>query len=91
MGVSAVLCNTDKGKKWFERVSPNLEIGPSSYDEVIGGNPALAASVAPHPQRCKFMRALAKGESIKELSSRWSFTDTFFIRLRRKLKRMLGN
>lgn len=91
MGVSAVLCNTDKGKKWFERVSPKLEIGPSSYDEVIGGNPALAASVAPHPQRCKFMRALAKGASIKELSSRWSFTDTFFIRLRRKLKRMLGN
>lgn len=90
-GVSAVLCNTDKGKNWFDRVSPELEMGPSSYDEVIGGNPALAVSVAPHPQRSKFLRALAEGASIKELSSRWTFRDTFLIRLRRKLKRVLGN
>ena len=90
-GVSAVLCNTVKGKNWFDRVSPALETGFSSYDEVIDGNPALATSVAPHPQRSKFLRALAKGASIKELSSRWSFRDTFLIRLRRKLKRMLGN
>ena len=90
MGVSAVLCNTDKGKKWFERVSPNLEIGPSSYDEVIGGNPALATSVAPHPQRNRFLHALADGASIRELSSKWSFEDTFLIRVRRKLKRILG-
>ena len=90
-GVSAVLCNTDKSKNWFDRVSPELEMGPSSYDEVIGGNPALAVSVAPHPQRSKFLRALAEGASIKELSSRWTFRDTFLIRLRRKLKRVLGN
>lgn len=89
-GVSAVLCNTDKGKIWFDRVSPELEIGSSSYDEVIDGNPALAASVVPHPQRSKFLRALAEGASIKELSSRWNFKDTFLIRLRRKLKRVLG-
>lgn len=89
-GVSAVLCNTDKGKIWFDRVSPELEIGSSRYDEVIDGNPALAASVVPHPQRSKFLRALAEGASIKELSSRWNFRDTFLIRLRRKLKRVLG-
>lgn len=91
MGVSAVLCNTHKGKKWFDRVSSELEIGPSSYDEVLGGNPALATSVTPHPQRIIFLHALADGASIRELSSRWSFEDTLLIRLRRKLKRMLGN
>ena len=90
-GVSAVLCNTVKGKKWFDRVSSELEMGSSSYDEVLGGNPALAVSVAPHPQRSKFLRALAEGVSIKELSSRWNFRDSFLIRLRRKLKRVLGN
>lgn len=89
-GVSAVLCNTEKGKKWFDEVATELEFGSSSYDEVLGGNPALAVSVTPHPQRTKFLEALADGRSIGDLSSRWSFEDTLLVRVKRKLKRILG-
>ena len=88
-GVSAVLCNTEKGVELVHGILGDTEHGAADYCEVVEGNPALEASVSPHPQRAPFMSALASGVSVGEMTRRWSFEDTFLVRAKRKLERLL--
>ena len=88
-GVSAVLCNTEKGAAAVHAVLDGADHGVATYGEVLAGNPALEASVEPHPQRGAFMAALAGGSPIESMMHGWSFEDTFWLRVKRKLKRVL--
>ena len=88
-GVSAVLCNTEKGAAAVHAVLGETEHGAATYEEVLVGNPALEASVAPHPQRAAFMGALADDVPIEAMMRRWSFEDTFWSKAKRKLRRIL--
>ena len=88
-GVSAVLCNTGKGAAAVHATLGETEHGEATYEEVLAGNPALEASVAPHPQRAAFMGALADDALIETMMRRWSFEDTLWSKAKRKLKRIL--
>ena len=83
-GVSAVVCNTDRGGDAFEFVKPYVEWGESSFENVLPGNPSLVASVAPHSKHLDFMRDLEDGMDIKNLSKKYSFEPSFGQKLRFK-------
>lgn len=88
-GVSAVLCNTERGTAFVHAALGETEHGEATYAEIAKGNPALEVSAAPHPERAAFMGALASGVSVKDMSRRWSFRDPFLSRAKSKLKRLL--
>ena len=71
-GVSAVIANTAAGEEALARIEDGLESGPSSYEAVLAGNPSLARSSAPHPDREQFMAELARG-GVEPLMERWTF------------------
>lgn len=87
-GISAVLCNTKKGVATVNEVMKQLEFGPAKYKEVLAGNPALELSVAPHSQRNSFIEALSAGMPIEKMLRRWSFEDSFWLRVKRGLKKL---
>lgn len=70
-GVSAVVINTEAGERALERISGDLESGPSGYASVLAGNPSLERPPAPHPDRGAFMAALAAGAGVDGLMARW--------------------
>lgn len=84
-GVSAVLCNTQKGERAFNTISKLTLNGPATLEEVIAGNPSLVSSVAPYPKRHEFLRDVASGTSIPNLMSKWDFRPTLMQRIRGKL------
>ena len=88
-GISAVLCNTEKGAALVHVVLGELEHGEASYAEIAEGNPALENSVVPHPQRTVFMNALASGVPVGDMARRWNFEDSVLSRVKRKIKRLL--
>lgn len=84
-GISAVLCNTQKGERAFNEISRLTLNGPATLDEVIAGNPSLVSSVAPYPKRDEFLKDVASGTSIPNLMSKWDFRPTLMQRIRGKL------
>lgn len=84
-GISAVLCNTQKGERAFNEISRLTLNGPATLDEVIAGNPSLVSSVAPYPKRDEFLEDVASGTSIPNLMSKWDFRPTLMQRIRGKL------
>lgn len=84
-GVSAVLCNTQKGERAFNEISSLTLNGPATLEEVIAGNPSLVSSVAPYPKRDEFLKDVASGTSIPNLMSKWDFRPTLMQRIRGKL------
>lgn len=93
-GVSAVVCNTDKGVKAMSLVSGSIDSGISSLDKVVAGNPALVRPVQPYADRGSFMKAIEGGEAISDMMSRWNFEPTLSKKLISKVKgavkRLLG-
>lgn len=96
-GVSAVLVNTPKGAEALEGVGTGLRLGPSSFEKVLAGNPCLARSVRPCPEREAFMAALVGEMPIAEMRRRWDFEPSLAQRLLSKLggakykvKKLLG-
>lgn len=96
-GVSAVLCNTEKGERAFEAISGLTVNGPATLDEVIAGNPSLVRSVAPYPKRDEFLDEVSAGASVPDLMTNWDFRPTICQRVRaklgrfkRRLKRLVG-
>ncbi|MFQ9750516.1 MAG: Coenzyme F420 hydrogenase/dehydrogenase, beta subunit C-terminal domain [Collinsella aerofaciens] len=93
-GVSAVLCNTEKGVRAFEAISGLTVNGPATLDEVIAGNSSLVRSVTPHPKRDEFLNDVSAGLSIPDLMDKWGFRPTLWQRVRDKLRsvkrRLLG-
>lgn len=85
-GVSAVLVNAGKGAEAVERVSACMSSGPSSFEKIAAGNPALVRPVAPHPERDAFLGVVADGAPIPDMMRRWDFEPTFKQRLVSKAK-----
>lgn len=85
LGVSAVICNTKKGQSALEAIREQLEIGASSMDEVLPGNPALVYSVEPHPKRHEFLADVASGMDIEDLRKKWAFKPSFRQKVHGKL------
>ena len=84
-GVSAVLCNTEKGVAAIDGVKPNIEWGPSSLEKVVAGNPSLVRSVEPYAKRDEFIGDLASGMKVESLMTKYDFKPSFLARLRGKL------
>lgn len=85
-GVSAVVCNTDKGATAVSRISSSVDSGTSTFDKVVAGNPSLVRSVAPYGDREAFMVAVAEGVPISDMMSRWDFEPTIKQRFISKAK-----
>ena len=93
-GVSAVICNTDKGVAAVSRISGSMDSGASAFDKVVAGNPALIRPMQPFADRDAFMAAVANGAPIPGMMARWAFEPTLKQRLVSKVKgaakRLLG-
>lgn len=85
LGVSAVICNTEKGMAALDSIGGLLDFGTSTMDEVILSNPALVRSVTPYPKRASFLEDLAKGPSLDELMHKWKFNPPVRQRVLEKL------
>lgn len=94
LGVSAVICNTQKGVAMLDSVRDQLIAGTSSMGEVVPGNPALVRSVEAYPKRQEFLADVASSMGIDELRRKWTFEPSFKQKLRGRLsglkKRVLG-
>ena len=88
LGVSAVVCNTEKGAAALVDIGGSLDLGASSMDEVISSNSALVRSVVPYPRRAIFLEDLANGLSIDELMQKWKFNPSVTQRVRAKLSKI---
>ena len=87
-GVSAVLCNTEKGKMAVEAVRDRMKWGESSLEKVVSSNPSLQRSVSVHPSRNAFMAELSNGASIESLMQTFSFKSSLLNRLLTKCKKL---
>ncbi len=84
-GVSAVLCNTERGFEAFAAVKNALECGESSMEKVLPGNPSLVRSVVPYVKRAEFMKDLCGGMNIDKLMTKYDFKPTLAQRAKGKL------
>ena len=84
-GVSAVLCNTERGAVAIESLKPHIQCGESSLEKVLSGNPSLARPVAPCARRGEFLTDLAGGMSIDEMMAKYDFRPTLKQRIRGRL------
>lgn len=84
-GISAVICNTEKGVAAFETVADLVDCGDATIEQVLGGNPSLVKSVAPYERREEFMGDLASGMGIEGLMSKYDFRPSLGQRLHNKL------
>lgn len=85
LGVSAVICNTEKGTSALDSVRSSLEMGTSSMEEVVPGNPALVHSVEPYGRRDEFLTDVANGVTIDDLMHKWTFEPSLKQKVRGKL------
>lgn len=95
-GISAVICNTGKGRLAFGAVADDLDSGASSLEEVLPGNSALVRSVLPYGHRAEFMADVAEG-NLDAMRRKWEFKPSARQRVRgklgglkRKLKKAVG-
>lgn len=84
-GVSAVICNTEKGVAAFETVADLVDCGDATIEQVLAGNPSLVKSVAPYEKRDEFMEDLASGMDNEELMSKYDFRPSLGQRLHNKV------
>ena len=85
LGVSAVICNTEKGASALDAVRSSLEMGASSMEEVVPGNPALVRSVKPYTKRDEFLGDVANGVFIEDLMRKWTFEPSLKQKVKGKL------
>ncbi len=88
-GISAVLCNTPKGKAEFFKLKEEIHWGDVSRDQVLAGNPSLASSAVPYRYYDAFMADLAAGYSAAKMRRKWPFDLTFSKRVQRKLRKLI--
>lgn len=95
-GISAVICNTDKGRMAFDVVASGLDAGISSLEEIVPGNTSLIQSVQPFDRRNEFMFDVCEG-NLADMQSKWQFAPSVAKRIRgklggfkRRIQRVLG-
>ena len=93
-GVSAVICNTDRGVAAVSRISRDVDSGETSFDKIAPGNPALVRPVKPYADGEAFMKAVAEDTPIDQMMTRWDFEPTLKQKLISKtndiVKKLLG-
>lgn len=72
-GVSAVICNTAKGKRAVDSLRDLIDCDASSFESVARGNPSLVRAVSRPSARDEFMNDLASGIPINQIVEQWSF------------------
>lgn len=85
-GVSAVICNTDKGVAAVSRISGTIDSGETSFDRIVPGNSALVRPAQPYANRDAFMVAVADGTPIPDMMARWDFEPTLKQKMALKAK-----
>ena len=83
-GVSAVLCNTERGAAIIDSVKPYLQWGESSMEKALPGNPSLVRPVDPYERHDEFLADLAGGKSVDELMIKYDFEISFIQRVHSK-------
>lgn len=86
-GVSAIIINTEKGKKMFESISNNLKYKECKLEEIIAGNPSLEHSGKYPTHRNEFFEDINK-LSIKNLSQKYAGIP-IIKRIKIKVKRII--
>ena len=84
-GVSAVICNTDKGIAAFQGIANSIDCGDATIEQVLAGNPSLVKSVAPYAKCDEFMADLASRMGIEGLMAKYDFKSSLMQRVRGKL------
>lgn len=84
-GVSAVICNTDKGIAAFQGIANSIDCGDATIEQVLAGNPSLVKSVAPYAKCDEFMADLASRMGIEGLMAKYDFKSSLKQRVRGKL------
>lgn len=72
-GVSAVICNTGKGVAALKAVSCALDSGPSEFEKVLAGNPALTESASPHKKYAEFMHDVKINQPMEYMVRKYRF------------------
>ena len=86
-GVSAVLCNTNKGVEAFASLSP-LEKGHSTFDEILRQNRSLQDPSSPYAERDAFLSEVREGRAMQTIIKRWKFGLTLRGRIHHLLARV---
>ena len=84
-GVSAVICNTDKGIAAFQGIANSIDCGDATIEQVLAGNPSLVKSVAPYAKCDEFMADFASRMGIEGLMAKYDFKSSLKQRVRGKL------
>ena len=91
-GTSVLLTHTVKGEELLQKILPHLHYQKAELDTALPPQADSRKSVAPHPKRKKFFRALNRGASIKQLVylSNPSFVRRVLRRAKHTVKKLLG-
>lgn len=93
-GVSAVLVNTAHGASLIESLSCKMLSGPSSFDEIVRGNPSLVGNAQPGEHYAAFMAGVKEGMTANQLMEKWPFAMPLSQKMMQKArsvaKRLLG-
>ena len=84
-GVSAVICNTDKGIAAFQGIANSIDCGDATIEQVLAGNPSLVKSVDPYAKCDEFMADFASRMGIEGLMAKYNFKSSLKQRVRGKL------
>lgn len=87
LGTSVVICITEKGNKYFENVSEQLEVEMIDPDKICEMNPRIVSPSEDIPKRKKFLKEFNDNpEKIKELCEKYSKV-TLIDRIINRIKR----
>ena len=87
-GVSAIIVNTNKGKKIFEEINRDLEFKNCKLDDIVEGSHSLAKSGNRPSKKDDFFKDIDK-LSIKELVKKYVPRRSLLNRIKGKVKRII--
>lgn len=87
-GTSLVIVNSDKGKKLFDAISPQMNIKETAIEKALSFNTAAYKSVSLPPARARFMHLINGGTDF-ETAIRKSINDSIIKRALRKIKKII--
>ena len=73
-GLSIVLMNNQKGRKWFEKIKDNCMTKDVPLDMVVKCNPNIKGSSKPHKKRLEFFEDINSGKTLKSCVKKYCKT-----------------
>lgn len=89
-GTSLVLINSKKGEEIYQKISEKLKSKEVTMENALMSNPAIMYSPKIHKNREKFFGELGQ-KQFEELVKQYATEPKLIVRLRRKLKRIVGS